>query len=81
MRLLPWESLLVLGSARVQSRGWVKGGHLVKPRVIATLLPTTQLLTLVPTACWDLALAGGHCRGGMGRSDCSNRNFLLRNAP
>lgn len=77
VRLLPWVLFLVLGSAAVQSQGRAKGGHPVKPWVIVMLLPTTQILTFVPTTSWHLALAGGHCKGGMGRSGCSNRRFFF----
>lgn len=81
VRLLPWEPFLVLGSTGGRSQRWAKGGHLVKLRVIVLLLPTTQPLTFVPTTSWDLALAGGHCKGGMGRSDCSSRRFLAKKRP
>lgn len=49
VRLLPWYTFFVLGSAGVESQGWAKGGHLVQPRVIVMLLPTTQLLSFMPT--------------------------------
>lgn len=76
--LLPWVLFLVLG---VQSQGWAKGEHLVKPRVIVMPLPTIQLLTFVPTTSWDLALAVGHCKGGMGRSGGSSRRFFGKKHP
>lgn len=76
---LPWEPLLVLGGARHQR--WAKRGDLVKLRVIVMLLPTTQLLTFVSTTNSGLPVVGVHCKGGMGRSDYSNRRFFAKKRP
>lgn len=75
-RPLPWDPLLLLGSTG--SQRWVKGGDLIKPRVIVMLVPSTQLLTSVSTTSSDLPLVGVHCKGGTGRSNYSNRFFAKK---